>query len=1660
MIPAATLRSPWLRVLATAAVLVALSLLGLRSLPVSAADPPVIQDVQPREAYFGALVTLSGARFGASPGEVTFAGAGGGRYRATTRNWSDARIQAEVPYNTVPGDVIVRTADGRVSNGFRFSPPCWDRPVIKQIIPAAAMQCEVVKIIGCGFGDFQYEQTLTFNGVDATGTIIGNWSDTELLVPVPDEATSGPVVVTNKRRVPSDGFRFRVRDDAPEWDVLPTIGTSTHGFDVTVRVGVEPEEGPPGETTVRREHWQKVGDAVRREVELTVTWRSATTFVQQAIDPAGEVYTIEGIVDPDAGSLRVDHHDAWDTQVWDNGSSREREVCHSDLRFSAELPIGKDALDRPDFNVWAPRWGFGAGGADLGRRVRGVEYKQSCYVYDYAGHRLRRDGTYEYLGVDWAASTVSHVFEGTGKDPCAEDEPKWEPLGQIHGRVSAPVPGRDTSWMPEFTGFPIATWTAALPGVPVRLYLTPPIGPRREVAYTVADEDGRYRFYHVPLTNTLDLEVMLEDHAVEPPAFRVTYRRADGAARAPVILRTRPFSNVDAPLLEKDVAFVAGAGASAVDPDHLDDVALTYAHTAQAWWTAGDLGLTLDLHAHKGEPLEIRTFSPVKDTFWHGDHSTGPAYGNLPIPDNVHVNIAAAEAQASHGDRPMNREWHELGHHVQADIQGDRFPYYWVSNVLSDTNHYGRYNPSTADSWTEGFAEFFSALVARRAARDLQPGLYRMNNGSVVNLDENLTSFTVRGGDARADEELAVASLLWDLVDSAGDGADARPMAVTESLLVAWGVRLDKLARPVAPADVRWPPKLYRDRIALDDRVLMFLIAEADKIAATRGVKSPNSAPDYRWIFDVHQLYRTLQTMGVGQDVGASGLTALDELFVAHGFFADTGPQNLYYDPGELIGMTSNYSYTVTTTWGARTVWQRADRYSPAPVPEAYLRFDARDAATGTPVAVTGFEVAVTFAPPYALYDYTYRTAPTSPGRLALIAPDPVYASTVRVTPLGDHQTTDSPFEVTGDAYWRAIAGGSGEDVFRHTFTVRREPWTLAIPIVVRNARPTRAPRGATVPPPTAPSSAAFAADLVTLINAERERAGRTALTVQTDLAAAAGWYARDMASSGDYRADHSDRQGRTMPERLKALGYTSDGRPRWHVAENIARGQATPAEVLAAWLDSAPHRANILDRDACEIGVAHALAPAPGDAYRHYWVADFGCRSARPTMPAIDEPGGTPAPPGSTPSPTATRTGVGPSPTATPGTPPSSTPVVPTPRATLVLGWGIQGVITQGGAPVGGVLLHLMRVTGTEHQEITSARTAGSGAYTFGNGMATLTGSQYYYVLYRNDEQDAQRVTTWYGPHIAPYRMGDAVAGGDFDIADVALLDPPGAMSAWLPTEFRWARRTFGPHTYRWLLYDDATRQQWATGDLGDRGDYTLSALPDGVTFGREYWWYVRVYAGAESYGVARFARSIAFLPSAGPGETPTPTATATAQATWVDDFCDARSGWPSGDTGTERYGYAAGRECYYALAFRLAARALAIPSGRSVGAGRDYSLAASGYPRGSGSFGVLFGMTASGDRYYVFIIGTSGTYALYRSDAGAWSSLVSPTAASGIDPDFGNVVRVDCAGDEIRLYLDDVLLTTARDGFPHHGRYGVYAESDAAGFEARYTRYLEEGR
>ena len=139
---------------------------------------------------------------------------------------------------------------------------------------------------------------------------------------------------------------------------------------------------------------------------------------------------------------------------------------------------------------------------------------------------------------------------------------------------------------------------------------------------------------------------------------------------------------------------------------------------------------------------------------------------------------------------------------------------------------------------------------------------------------------------------------------------------------------------------------------------------------------------------------------------------------------------------------------------------------------------------------------------------------------------------------------------------------------------------------------------------------------MLCLVNRERTIRGEAALRPNLDLQRAAQAHSGDMASASYFA--HESRNGETPLARIREAGYIFSSRVGYAIGENIAWGTlwlATPKAIVAGWMASPGHRANILDatfRDT-GLGVApHPLAPlAHGEAGAIY-TQDFG-RIIRP---------------------------------------------------------------------------------------------------------------------------------------------------------------------------------------------------------------------------------------------------------------------------------------------------------------------------------------------------------------------------------------------------------------------------------------------------------------
>ncbi|MFE5220108.1 MULTISPECIES: CAP domain-containing protein [unclassified Streptomyces] len=140
---------------------------------------------------------------------------------------------------------------------------------------------------------------------------------------------------------------------------------------------------------------------------------------------------------------------------------------------------------------------------------------------------------------------------------------------------------------------------------------------------------------------------------------------------------------------------------------------------------------------------------------------------------------------------------------------------------------------------------------------------------------------------------------------------------------------------------------------------------------------------------------------------------------------------------------------------------------------------------------------------------------------------------------------------------------------------------------------------------------------VVCLINAQREQLGLPALTYNQNLTTAAHQHALAAVQQqwwGPGKDSHTNPQTSSTPQsRILGAGYCPNP-VSWRVAEityNGWGGSGTPDAALAWWMNSPPHRANILDPGLREIGrwaQAGAADPAgTGASGAGTYVVTFG---------------------------------------------------------------------------------------------------------------------------------------------------------------------------------------------------------------------------------------------------------------------------------------------------------------------------------------------------------------------------------------------------------------------------------------------------------------------
>jgi uncharacterized protein YkwD len=137
-----------------------------------------------------------------------------------------------------------------------------------------------------------------------------------------------------------------------------------------------------------------------------------------------------------------------------------------------------------------------------------------------------------------------------------------------------------------------------------------------------------------------------------------------------------------------------------------------------------------------------------------------------------------------------------------------------------------------------------------------------------------------------------------------------------------------------------------------------------------------------------------------------------------------------------------------------------------------------------------------------------------------------------------------------------------------------------AIPSPTRTAAtPARPTPPAKKKPTIQPGLAGQETEVIRLVNVERGKAGCGAVKLNVKLQTAIRLHVAELGTHGNLYISHVSDDGRTFVDRAKAQGYDDPG------GENVARGQRDAADVMNSWMNSAGHRANILNCSFTAIG-------------------------------------------------------------------------------------------------------------------------------------------------------------------------------------------------------------------------------------------------------------------------------------------------------------------------------------------------------------------------------------------------------------------------------------------------------------------------------------------
>ncbi|MFH0862534.1 MAG: hypothetical protein V1875_05830 [Candidatus Altiarchaeota archaeon] len=336
--------------------------------------------------------------------------------------------------------------------------------------------------------------------------------------------------------------------------------------------------------------------------------------------------------------------------------------------------------------------------------------------------------------------------------------------------------------------------------------------------------------------------------------------------------------------------------------------------------------------------------------------------------------IKASDAAYNNLNRPKNREYHEFAHHVMYVEYGD-----WPDgrNLPDVVPHKGYLNPSTGDSWVEGFAEFMA--MANAEYTNLPENQPPEKYASFGSLETNLKVWQWNG----FSEEFSIAGYLWDLHDKNNDEGDT----ISLSLQQMWPIM------KVKRKDFYEYHKAFKQAFPSQANVI-------DQIAINHGLWADTNRGNGR--YDADEPHRD----------------------------GSSPRNNSRYDAGEyFIDYPFNWTHETNEVVGKATNYQRGNRSMAGYIPDAFIKVED--------TKVWLYKVQVHFNNPAQGTDYEYETE--NRGGLIYLMPLPEdVEGTITLSPNSQDYTSVKPYTITVSEYRRKYYESEGNGFFdKHNFELK-----------------------------------------------------------------------------------------------------------------------------------------------------------------------------------------------------------------------------------------------------------------------------------------------------------------------------------------------------------------------------------------------------------------------------------------------------------------------------------------------------------------------------------------------------------------------------------------------------------------------------------------------